>query len=153
MPLYDRQCRVCGWQVTDIWEPVSVPLVACPKCSGRTERAWLTKATTIIGDEVDFVQHNGTKEPIRFRSRAEFKRWLKANDLHIRDTHIPEAGSDKSKFTRSWATYDAYTAANVKILLERAFNAPATEEAPLDMHITTYTGTMTTEQVKRYAGQ
>lgn len=139
MPLYDRQC-VCGWSEIDRWEPVAAPVLACPMCGGETQRAWLTKASTVIGDEIDFVQHNGTRTPIRFRSRGKFKRWLKANDYRVKDSHIGAPGSDKSKHTTNWgAQYDPYTAANVQLLLERAFKAGTTRDedlAPLSVGVT-----------------
>lgn len=154
MPLYDRQCA-CGWREIDRWETVTCDAVPCPSCGAATERAWLTRASTVIGDEIDFVQHNGTKDPIRFRSRAAFKHWLKEHGYHIRDSHIPEAGSDKSKFTTNWAaSYDPYTAENVRILLERQFTAGSKpEEPPITWNIHWSTGTATKEMVEKYAGK
>ena len=136
MPLYDRTCTACDWQAMDVWEAVT-PMtnhdtrgkfctpypktIRCPQCNAATVRAWLRKPPAVVGDECDFIAHNGAKEPFRVRSKAEYRRFLKANGFRIKDTHVPAQGSDKSKFTRSWATLDPYTAANVKLLLERAF--------------------------------
>lgn len=153
MPLYDRQCA-CGWTATDVWEAVNAGEVRCPECGAMSERAWLTKATTVHGDECDFVQHNGTREPIRFRSRAEFKRWLKQEGYTIKDSHVPKQGTDKSPFTTNWAaSYDPYTAENVRILLERAFHQSSDEEPPLNMNITTYTGELSPEEARKYVGR
>jgi hypothetical protein len=138
MPLYDRICR-CGWTAIDVWEPIAAPTHACPDCGHLTERAWLTKTTTVIGDECDFVQHNGTPVPIRFRSKAEFARWKKEHGYTNVDTHIGKPGSDKSPFTTNWAaSYDPYTAANVKELLERAFQQTPTTTAPDVFHVDWY---------------
>lgn len=94
----------------------------CEACGALTERVWLSHAQTVIGDECDFIQHNGTREPIRFRSRAEFRRWLKETGWEVKDTHVPKQGTDKSPFTTNWGSRcDAYTANNVRILMERAF--------------------------------
>lgn len=105
-----------------------------PYCRGTADGHQVGTAV-VIGDECDFMQHNGTREPIRFRSKQEYKRWLKQHDYRIYDTHVGEPGSDKSKHSRNWATYDAYTAENIRILLERAFHSPHTEPPEPVMHI------------------
>lgn len=152
MPLYDRLCG-CGWQAIDCWESVNVTDVLCPLCGSKTDRAWLTKASAVIGDECDFVSHNGESQPIRFRSRAEHRRWLKEKGYRIKDEHKGEPGSDKSKHTSNWAAaYDPYTAENVRILIERAFHQTADPaEEPIQMNIRTYTGEMTAAEAKKYA--
>ena len=112
-----------------MWEPITVGVKPCPDCGAPTKRAWLTKATTVIGDEIDHVQVNGCKTPIRFRSRAERKRYLKEHGWREQDYFAPMPGSDKSKHGDvRWDTYDAYTANNVRILIERAFKAPSVAE-------------------------
>lgn len=134
MPLYDRICRACGWLAVDTWEAISVDPLPCPTCGTTTERAWLTKSSTVIGDECDFVQHNGTKEPIRFRSRSEFRRWCHEHSYRVKDSHVPEQGSDKSKHTSNWGqSYDPYTAENVRILIERTCGEGRdTGDAPIE---------------------
>src|SRR5438128_1753570 len=106
---------------------------ACPTCGGQTERAWLTKCSTVVGDECDFIQTNGLKHPRRFQSKQAFKRWLKANQFAVKEEHLGQDGTDKSPYTTSWSQgYDPYTADNVKILLERAFQqTPDRGEPPL----------------------
>ena len=149
-PLYDRNCA-CGWQAVDVWEAVYTPARACPQCGGDTQRAWLSKPPMVVGDECDFVQRNGLKEPRRFRSKQEHRRWLKANGYVVNDAHVGVPGSDKSPHTTSWAaTYDPDTAANVKILIERAFTSVTVDEPPLHMHIRTDVHDMDAEEVKRY---
>lgn len=154
MPLFDRRCVSCDWTAIDIWEPVSAPNCPCPVCGTSTERAWLTKATTVVVDECDFVQHNGLKHPRRFRSKQEFKRWLRENHYAVHDTHRGENDTDKSRFTKSWAqAYDPQTAENVRILLERAFSQPVgRSEPPLDMHISTEMRAATADELKHYGG-
>lgn len=113
------------------------------------------KPANVIRDEIDHLQVNGTATPIHFSSRQARKRWLKASGWREKDEFKPMIGSDKSKHgDRSWATHDPVTAANVKELLERAFAQkadPALE--PLNMHITTYTGELTTAEAQKYADQ
>ncbi len=126
MPRYDRRCPSCGWQAVDLWERMDATL-ACPTCGTPTERAWLTTGSAeVIGDEIDFVQHNGTKEPIRFRSRQMFKDWLRANRFRINDGHVGTQDGDKSKHSTRWASMDAYTLAAATELVTRAASAPAT---------------------------
>lgn len=105
----------------------------------------------VHGDEMDHVQVNGTREPIRFTSKAERRAWLKANGLEEAVRHVPLAGSDKSPHTIDWTSrMDPYTANNVRILLERAFHAGvATEDPP--MSVTTEIHDLTPEEQRRYA--
>lgn len=153
MPLYDRRCAACAWQAIDVWEAVVTEIHACPDCGNQTERAWLTKASTVIGDACDFVSRNGEAQPVHFRSRAVHRNWLKQHGYSIKDEHKPPPGTDKSKFTSDWSRgYDPYTAANVKVLLERAFTQQPDAPEPT-MHITTYTGELTPDEVQKYAGK
>lgn len=154
MPFYDRKCSACDWIAIDVLESVRAEAPACPSCGAVTERAWFTKASTVIGDECDFVQHNGTKEPIHFRSRSKFNHWMREHNYRVKDRHITTGGTDKSKFTTNWAAgYDPYTANNVKILLERAFKAGVSrdDETPLDIRVST--GELTKAQVQQYGGR
>lgn len=103
MPYYDRTCTVCDWQAVDLHEPIDPPTVPpCPACDAPTARAWLTKPPNAVGDECDFVEHNGTKTPIRFRSKIEFKRWLKEQGLRVVDSHVSMEGTDKAEHTTAW---------------------------------------------------
>lgn len=122
MPRYDRKCRDCAWLSYDVWEPAEAPIVPCPDCGAPTERAWL-QAASVIGDEIDHVQRNGTKRPIRFRSRLERNRWLKANGYRELDT-------EESKGARSADCMDPVTMANAAALVARAASAPATWRDP-----------------------
>lgn len=151
-PFFDRKCGSCGTEIIDSFEPVTAPVIPCADCGELTERVWLTKPATVIGDEMDHVQVNGTATPIRFRSKGERRRWLKEHGWREKDEFKPLLGSDKSKFgDKSWATNDPVTAANVKELLERAFQQkPERSAPPLNMRIRTYTGEMTTAEVQQH---
>src|SRR5207245_8295763 len=85
MPTYDRLCFACGWVAVDVLEPMCCDPSPCPECGAVTERAWLTKPPNVVGDEVDFVSRNGEKHPVRFRSRADHRRWLNEKGLRIQD--------------------------------------------------------------------
>lgn len=140
MPLYDRGCA-CGWRAIDVWEPVTMDHPPpCPSCGAATTRMWLTPAT-VRGDECDVTVHNGTRVPIRFRSKAEYRRWMHAEGLESSVQHVPIQGTDRSPHTTNWAaTYDPYTAKNVRELLERAFQggrAPSdAPDAPIPVAVT-----------------
>jgi hypothetical protein len=84
---------------------------------------------------MDHLQINGLKEPRRFRSKAERKRALKEAGFVEANCHVPRYGSDKGLDTTNWAAqYDPYTAANVKELLERAFQqTPEPAVKPLNI--------------------
>ncbi len=73
--------------------------------------------STVVGDEVDFVQVNGLPQPRRFRSRLEHQRWLKEQGYRVYDTHVGEQGSDKSRHTRSAAIMDPQTLENGRYLV------------------------------------
>lgn len=95
--------------------------------------------STVVGDEMDHVQVNGTREPIRFRSKQARKRWMKANGLRECAYHIGLDGSDKSKHTRRWEAMDAQTLENARILVERAAQEPTRnepKETPLKARLT-----------------
>lgn len=111
-----------------------MPLVACPDCGAPTRRAWLSKAAAIVGDEMDHVQVNGLREPRRFRSKQEHKRWLKEAGYEIRDGHAPMPGTDKSKHGISWATMDPQTLENARYLVTHRQMIDA-EEPDEPLHI------------------
>ncbi len=90
---------------------------------------------TVIGDELDHWQVNGTNTPIHFRSKADRKAWLTANGLEEMARHVPTPGSDKSPFTSDWSKMtDPYTMGYKRELLERAFKQRA--DPPRDAAIT-----------------
>lgn len=117
MPRYDRACQDCAWHGIDLWEPSEAPKVLCPDCGAPTVRAYL-QSTSILRDEIDLVQHNGTKTPIRFRSRIERNRWLKENNYR-------ECGDGDSKGSKSGDCMDPQTMANAAALVARAATQPA----------------------------
>jgi hypothetical protein len=95
---------------------------------------------TVHGDECDFVQKNGTKVPIRFRSKQEHARWMKENHLNV---------------VHDWkgSGCDPYTMNNVRVLLERRFLEQTPDEAPPHMNIRTYTGELSPQEAEKYSGQ
>ena len=107
MPLYDRLCEGCQHQLIDVVEPMTPPEVPCPKCGGRTVRAWLTKPSNVIGDECDIWIKHGlcdavTGEPRRYTSKIEIMREAKRRGFVNYTTHVPQPGSDKSPHTVRW---------------------------------------------------
>jgi hypothetical protein len=152
MPFYDRRCLSCTWVAIDVVEPVTPPAPpVCPACGGATERAWLTRPPTVIGDECDFVSQNGEKHPRRFRSKAEHKRWLKEKGYTVMDSHVGAVGSDKSTFTTRWVGGGPQWLADAEALAQR--NGTAHGRTPVDdtpFHITWTTGDATPEMVERY---
>lgn len=89
----------------------------------------------VIGDECDFVQENGARHPRRFTSKAEFKRWLDANNYENRVEHKTVPGTDKSPHTTDWSkgSMDAVTLENARILTTRTGSAgkTTTPDAPI----------------------
>ena len=154
MPFYDRLCPSCGWLAVDVLEPVNVPVQTCPACGDPTKRAWLTRSTNVIGDEMDHLQVNGLKEPRRFRSKLEHKRWLKENGYTIMDGHVGEYGSDKSKHSSRWAAGGgAEWLANAEELAKRNGASAGKDPEDKPFNIKWSTGTLTPEQVEEYRGK
>ena len=126
-----------------------MPLVACPECGAPTARAWLSKASNVIGDEIDLIQTNGLRHPRRFTSRLEHQRWLKENGYRIKDTHVGEQGSDKSKYTQSAAIMDPQTLENARYLVTHRQMIDA-EEPDEPLNITWHEGTLTKAEARMY---
>lgn len=99
----------------------------CPRCHARIEIGqWPFcphggGAAAVHGDEIDYVDHNLGREPIRIRSKAERRRLMKERGLVEAVRHVPHPAGPRYNQTVSWDTWDPYTAENVRILLERAF--------------------------------
>jgi len=97
-------CTVCG-------EPIEVgdfPCITTPRPHARGMYA-------AIGDECDILQTTGTKEPIRFRSKQDRLRWLKAHGYR---EVVKNAGPDDKHCAR-WAITDPQTLENGRILVSR----------------------------------
>lgn len=148
MPFYDRQCDDCHWQAIDVMEPIYVEIVPCPVCGAPTQRAWLTHGPAEIGDETDFVQHNGTRTPIRFRYKSEFRRWMKEKGYRVNDEHVgQDPGTDKSKFSMPWTGGGKEWLANAEELAKRngAYVGKDPDEKPFNIRWTS--GEMTSQDV------
>ncbi len=84
-------------------------------------------STSVIGDDCDFISHNGERHPVRFRSKQEHRRWLKQHGYRINDAHIGQQGSDKSPFTASAVVISQKTLDDAKAMLERGSRGGAEE--------------------------
>lgn len=74
---------------------------------------------------MDHVQVNGLREPRRFTSKQERKRWMKENGYREFVRH-KGTDSDKSKHTTNWAaSMSPETLENARIMLERTASEPA----------------------------
>jgi hypothetical protein len=153
MPLYDRLCTHCGFIAIDVMEPVHVDAVSCPDCGNPTERAWLT-APAVVGDEMEHTQINGLREPRRFTSKQERKRWMKDNGYTERVRHIGLDGGDRSKHTTNWASISPETLENARIMLERTAREPAKNEPELEpLHVRTTYGNLGDDNWKDFHGR
>lgn len=124
MPFYDRRCNLCGHTQIDVYEPVGAPNKPCPAkthvefepdcnvqhadypCGGTMERAWLSSAPGVIGDECDVVVRHGIcnedGSPRRYRFKSEMRAEAKRRGLVNTVEHIGAPGSDKSAHTTRW---------------------------------------------------
>lgn len=99
-----------------------------PFCKGNTTDH-ARGVSTVIGDEVDFVQTNGLRHPRRFRSRLDHQRWLKENDYRVKDT---QAGG------QSAAIVDPQTLENGRYLVMHRQMIDAAEPPDPPMNIRWY---------------
>lgn len=140
MPIFDRACPSCDWQVIDVFEPVHVGVKPCPACGDPTARVWLSqKSSNVIGDEFDHVQRNGLKHPRRFRSKSEHRRWLASSGWTVQETHHEAGGKE-------WL-------ANAEALAARQGGLGTKEPEDEPFHITWSTGELTKDQVQEYRGK
>ncbi len=109
MPMYDRQCKECGYTRLDCYEQREANQdTVCPDCGEGMHRVLLPGSTSnVIGDEIDVtvaqvVASNPDGSPRRFTSRQELKRVTEANGWTNLVEHRPGKGTDKSKTTVRW---------------------------------------------------
>lgn len=107
--MYDRRCESCGATQIDCWEPVTPPTVPCSACGATTQRAWLTRPSAVIGDDIPGgieIRHgicNDDGSPRRFYSKSEMARAAAEKGLVNYVRHVPDnKGTDKSKNTVRW---------------------------------------------------
>jgi hypothetical protein len=150
LKFFDRLCPSCGWRKIDSMEPTEAPAILCDDCGEPTERAWLTKPSNVIGDEIDMISHNGEKHPVRFRSKIEHRRWLKEKGWTIKDEHKGLQGSDKSPHSTLWQGGGKEWLANAEELARRHGGLGSKEPEDEPMHVTWSTGELTPAQVEEY---
>jgi hypothetical protein len=84
-------CEKCG---------VVIPVGDWPFCPHGAARP------AVHGDEIDYVDHNLGRHPVRITSKAQRRQLMAERGLVERVEHVPTPGSDKSPHTRSWAVVD-----------------------------------------------
>lgn len=108
MPMFDYKCPSCGAERIDVLAPTSQRTIPCDSlmCGDLMTRAWLTKAPSAIGDEIDVTIRHGMCNldgtPRRFRSKQELARATKERGLINRVEHVGRGGGDRSKHTSRW---------------------------------------------------
>lgn len=103
-------------------------MTLCPKCGEELIVGQFpfcphgfVKDVAVIGDEVDYVDHNLGPEPVRITSMAQRAAIMKERGLVEYIRHTPVPGSDKSPHTTDWSkgSVDAQTLDNARVLLSR----------------------------------
>lgn len=100
MPKYDYICADGHEQIDVLAKYGDRP--ACPTCGGAVEILWRSSFPNIIGDEMDYTDHNMASEPIRFTSKAERRRVMKSLGIQEKIRHVGLPGSDRSPITKAW---------------------------------------------------
>jgi hypothetical protein len=86
--------------------------MTCEKCGAElaiSEWPWCPHGAArpaVHGDEIDYVDHNLGRHPVRITSKAQRRQLMAERGLVERVEHVPTPGSDKSPHTRSWAVVD-----------------------------------------------
>lgn len=114
MPMYDRVCTACGHEQVDKFERVGdTAPTPCP-CGGEYTRAVLSmrgSTTAVIGDDIPggveikngLCNSDGT--PKKYYSMTEIRREARRRGLSMgydENRHLPDKGSDRSRFTSRW---------------------------------------------------
>jgi hypothetical protein len=93
----------------------------------------------VVGDETDFVSHHGEKFPVRFRSKADHRRWLKSKGLRVQD----DSSHHSSTGGKHWLE-----AAEELATRNGSGRGEVIHDDPL--HVTFTSGELTTAQVAEY---
>lgn len=109
MPMYDRQCKKCGKQRIDCWEPMTAPEVKCD-CGGEMERVLLpSSASNVLPDDIPGgieIRHglcNMDGSPRTYYSRSEMKKEAEKRGLVNYVVHQTEGlHGDRNKHTTRW---------------------------------------------------
>jgi hypothetical protein len=86
--------------------------VTCPKCAAEIPiGGWPfcphePAQPAVIGDEMDYIDHNLGREPVHIRSRAQRRQLMAERGLTEAVRHVPVPGSDKSPHTQAWVSVD-----------------------------------------------
>ncbi len=104
-------------------------MAICPTCHETIAvGAWPwcphgeAKEIAFHGDEIDYIDENLGKTPIRIRSKAERRRLMKERGLVEAVRHVPHPEGPHMNHTVDWsAAADDYTVNYKRELLERAF--------------------------------
>lgn len=95
MPMYDVEC-LNGHQ-TEVLAQIGDLSVRCKECGELTVRIWLPRKRAVIGDEMDYIDHNLGPEPVHITSRAQRKRLMAKAGLIEKIRHV-----DGDKHVKKW---------------------------------------------------
>lgn len=113
-------------------EPLEVG--SWPFCKGGHGRGF----SNIVPDETDFVTEHGWAQPMRFRSKAEWRRAMKAEGIEHTPRYAPPAGTDKPKHGQmtNWNAYVDLSPDKLAWLADRMASGKAQKEPELPkLHI------------------
>lgn len=109
-------------------------IAAWPFCPHGTPN-WAARSDSIPGG---MIIENLGPTPMRFDSWSDYHREVDRRGLVNKVQHVPVPGTDKSPYTTSWATMDAVTLENARVLAERQASTKATNDPgiePMQLHI------------------
>lgn len=86
------RCTVCGL-------PIAIGDYPCITVARPHQRG----INGAIGDECDFWQENGARDPIHFRHKSDFRAWMESKGYENRVEHRTLPGTDRSPYTTDWS--------------------------------------------------
>jgi hypothetical protein len=95
MPMYDIECPR-GHQ-SEVLTKSEDRFPPCPECGEPSNRIWLRTSAGVLGDALDYVDHNLGPDPIHITSRSQRKQLMAKAGLQEAIRHV-----DGDKHVKRW---------------------------------------------------
>ncbi len=86
MPMYDVECT--NGHQTEVLARIGDRSVRCRECGALTARIWLPTRRAVIGDAMDYMDHNLGPVPVHVTSRTQRKQLMAQAGLQEKIRHV-----------------------------------------------------------------